>query len=107
METILETLQKLDTPLEWEESAVAFIILLVGFGLGNYIAIRIFKALSIIAILGVLYYVISQITQGAWTDWKEVVGAALAVGFILSFLVVPFSVTAEFEQRISKLEGEA
>jgi len=106
METLLETLQKLDTPLEWGESLVAFIILLVGFGLGNFIAMRVFKILSFIALFGMIYYVIYQIAQGIWTDWKEIFSAALGVGFILSFLVVPFSVTAEFEERISKLESE-
>jgi hypothetical protein len=107
MSTLLDTLSKLDTPLEWGESGLALVILFIGFGIGSFLAIRIFKLLSILALVGTLYYVINQITQGFWTDWQELISAALGVGFILSFLVVPFSITAEFEERISKLENKA
>jgi hypothetical protein len=106
MSTLLDTIFKLDTPLELGESAIAFVILLIGFGVGNFLAIRIFKLLSVIILFGVLYYVIYQITQGFWTDWSELLSATLGIGFFLSFLIVPFSITAEFEERISKLEKE-
>lgn len=106
MLTPLETLLKLDTPLEWGESAMAFVILFIGFGLGSFVATRVFKLLSIIALFGVLYYVVYQITQGFWTDLQEMISAALGIGFFLSFLVAPFSITAEFEERISKLEKD-
>jgi hypothetical protein len=106
MSALLDTLLKLDTPLELEESTMAVVILLIGFGVGSFFAIKIFKLLSGIIFFGVVYYVIYQITQGFWTDWSELFSATLGMGFFLSFIIVPFSITAEFEERISKLEKE-
>ena len=96
----------LDTPLEWGQSALAVIILLISFGLSSLLAVRIFKLLPVLAILGILYFVLNQIGQGFWTSWQELASAALGLGFVLSFLLAPFTATAEFETRIEKLEKE-
>jgi hypothetical protein len=96
----------LDTPLEWVESAIAVVMLFIGFCLGSFFAVKIFKLLSGIALLGVLYFVVSQIGQGFWTSWQELTGGILGIGFLLSFLLAPFTTTAEFEERITKLEKE-
>ena len=106
MENILDTFFKLDTPLEWAESAAAVFLLFIGFGIGNFVASKVFKLLSVISLFSVLYYVLYQITQSYWTDWKEIVIIVLLIGVLTSFLAVPFSIAAEFEDRISKLEQE-
>ena len=48
----------------------------------------------------------TYLLQTICKQWKELVSLAIGIGFILSVIVVPFTVTAEFETRIKKLEEE-
>ena len=96
----------LDTPLEWGESAAAFFAILISFAIGSFFAVRIFKILSFIALFGASYLFVEKISQGFWTSWVDIASAALGLGLCLAFLLAPFTTTADFEDRIAKLEKE-
>jgi hypothetical protein len=100
------TWSSLDTPLEWGESAAAFFVILIGFAVGSFFAVRIFKILSLIALFGAFYLFVEKISQGFWNSWGDLSSAALGLGLFLAFLLAPFTTTADFEDRIAKLEKE-
>lgn len=84
--------------------ASAFFIVVFSWIIANFLAIRVFKMIPALGFF-VAFLPVYLIYRGNLVGWEDVVHVSVAVGVAVAFVLSPFSVALDFEERIKRLEA--
>lgn len=99
-----ESFTKIDTPLEYGESAVAVIMFIVGLVAGSWLGKFVYQFVIGILVLGLLAIPVWEIANGSFTGWKDVSLGSVGLGLIIGIVIFPLSSLAKVYDRIEVLE---
>ncbi|MEM9137465.1 MAG: hypothetical protein AAGB01_08975 [Cyanobacteria bacterium P01_F01_bin.42] len=108
---MLDFFSRIDTPLEYAQSATGVVLVFIGFGLGTRLGQYLYQSFLAILFLGILIAPIWAIANDILVDWKSIglgsVGLGLAIGLVLfplSAISAGFGRLESLEERIEAIE---
>jgi hypothetical protein len=101
---MFEVFKTLDTPIEWAESGIAVITVILGLGIGNWISSKIYQFIFGFLAISLIVLPVFLIANGNVTTWQNIVFTSLGLGFLFAFLLFPITAIYNMNEKIKKLE---
>ena len=101
---MFKVFKTLDTPIEWAESAIAIITVLLGLGIGNWISSKIYQFILGCLVLFLVALPVFSLANGDVTTWQDILVESFGLGLLSAFLLFPITAIYNMNKKIKKLE---